>query len=92
MEEIPRRLYRVELGAKHVPTGKTRHFWEGKFLPPPHVLEIARYTGDDGFYLFYLDDDGTEMTDTYHDSLEEAFEQARWEFNVDPADWKRVDT
>ncbi len=31
------------------------------------------------------------MTDTYHDTLERAFEQARLEFGVEPDEWKMFD-
>jgi hypothetical protein len=54
------------------PTGATRHVASGVELGPAAALAIARYEGGDGFYLFYLDDDGAVTTDTYHDSVEDA--------------------
>jgi hypothetical protein len=51
-------------------------------------LRIAQYPSDPGFYLLYCDGDGREMTDTYHDSLEEAMAQAEWEFETKEGEWE----
>lgn len=88
---------RVELKPHHVPTGKTRHtqgVWapeglvRGPELPAPHELVIAQLPPDEGYYLLYLDDKGNEITDTYHDSLEQALAQAKWEFEVKVDEWQ----
>ena len=50
-----------------------------------------RFEGSAGYYLLYLDSEGNELTDTYHDTLESAFDQAEWEFRVQPAEWEEVD-
>ena len=83
----PTVLRYVRLGPSHRPTGKTRHFIVTGDLPQPHELRIVQYEGAPGYYLFYCDENGTEMTDTYHDSLEEVMSQATWEFNVKPDEW-----
>lgn len=61
-------------------TGATHHVAAGVELGPAAALAIARYEGDEGFYLFYLDDDGAVATDTYHDSAEDALAQAAFEY------------
>lgn len=76
----------IRLGACHQPTGKTRHFGVSE-LPSPTELKIVQYDGDSGFYLFYCDATGIELTDTYHESLEAAMSQADWEFNVKQNEW-----
>lgn len=55
-------------------------------MPAPAALRISQYQGDAGFYLLYLDLDGEEITDTYHMTLQDAFEQANWEFGADIGD------
>lgn len=40
-----------------------------------------------GYYLLYLDCDGKEMTDTWHESVERAMDQATYEFGLIPEDW-----
>ncbi len=89
---------RIKLKPHHVPTGKTRHTqgaWSddeglvrGAELPAPHELMIAQLPPDRGYYLLYLDENGNEITDTYHDSLEKALAQAKWEFDIDPDEWQ----
>jgi hypothetical protein len=84
---------RLALNPGHVPTGKTRHYLgtpdNRVELPPPKQLMIVQIPPDlEGFYLLYLDDKGNELTDTYHDSLEQAQAQAVWEFGVDPDEWE----
>ena len=83
-------LKQVVLGPQHRVTGKTRHYHGTEPLPPPSELRIGQCTGDPGFYLLYLDVSGKELTDTYHDSVEQAMAQADFEFAVKPSDWQDV--
>lgn len=84
-------LRRVRLGAHHKPTGKTRHYHGIDELPSPAELIIARYTNGVGFYLLYCNSNGEELTDTYHDTLEQAMYQAEWEFSVKQDDWDVIE-
>lgn len=90
---------RLALKSHHVPTGKTRHIQAtlgpeglipGPELPAPHELVIAQLPPDEGYYLLYLDEKGDEITDTYHESLEKALAQAKWEFDVDVEEWEEA--
>ena len=90
---------RITLKSHHTPTGKTRHFQgslgddglvRGPELPAPHALVIAQLPPDEGYYLLYLDVNGTEITDTYHESLEKALSQAKWEVNVEVEEWEEA--
>ena len=80
-------LREIKLSERHPPTGATLHYREGVLLPPPAALQIARYPSDTGFYLLYLDGDGNEQTDTWHETLEAAQHQAQFEFGVTPSEW-----
>ena len=51
-------------------------------------LEVAQIGDDPGFYLLYRDSAGEPLTDTYHDSLDQAFSQAEFEFEVRPEEWR----
>lgn len=84
----PNLLCKVALGERHSGTGFTRHTRNGKPLPPPTELRIVQYPGDPGYYLFYRDESGVELTDTYHDTLKVAFAQSRAEFGVEPFEWQ----
>ena len=88
---------RITLKSHHQPTGKTRHtegflgpegLISGPELARPHGLVIAQLPPDEGYYLLYLDQEGNEITDTYHDYLEAALAQAEWEFDIEPTEWE----
>ncbi len=84
-------FWKVQVAGSHRPTGKTVHYSGGNILPSPSGLQIAQYPGDDGYYLFYLDENGEEITDTFHDDVRGAMEQAEWEFDVKPSEWEKVE-
>jgi hypothetical protein len=86
-DSVPQRVARVKLRQEHVSTGKTNHYVGGAEMPRPVELQIVTYGEDSGYYLFYCDAAGVEMTDTYHDTVEEAMAQAEFEFSVKPDDW-----
>jgi hypothetical protein len=83
-------LWKVRITGLHRPTGKTVHYSGGEVVPTPSELQIAQYPGDDGYYLFYLDESGQEMTDTFHDDIRSAMDQADWEFEVKSSEWEKV--
>jgi hypothetical protein len=54
------------------------------------VLRIVQYPDDNGYYLIYLDAELNELTDTWHESIEKAMEQAKFEFSVTSEDWENT--
>ncbi len=81
------RIKQIRLGAQHKPTGNTRHYIAGRLMSPPASLSIEQFPGEPGYYLLYFDSEGSELTDTYHESLDNAMAQAEFEFNVKPTEW-----
>src|SRR3954462_15491172 len=71
------------------PTGAARHFVRGEDAGDFFGLALARYDNDPGVYLLYCDADWRCVTDTYHDSVEQAEAQASREFGV--VTFNRVD-
>ncbi|MCA8991804.1 MAG: hypothetical protein KDA88_07485 [Planctomycetaceae bacterium] len=69
------------------PTGATVHRVDGFEVKSFAALAIAQYCDDRGFYLFYCDEHWNVITDTYHDSLEDAKGQAAFEFEGIDAQW-----
>jgi hypothetical protein len=82
-------LRRVKLGSHHH-AGLTNHtIRDGnaeRSFPAFVSLEIASYPGEEGCYLFHLCDDG-QVADTWHQNLDEAMNQAEWEFGVRQEEW-----
>ena len=79
-------------------TGKTRHtigaIVDGEptpiaELPIPEWVEISEEDG--AFYLFHLDTEGVCFADTWHQTLQEAKEQATFEFGITPDEWIEVE-
>jgi hypothetical protein len=80
-------------------TGNTRHyigtFVEGELMPvadfPPTAYVEIHEGGDGGYMLFHYDNEGQEGADTWHPTLDEAKEQAKFEYEIEEADWKVVE-
>ena len=51
-------------------------------------LAICQYPDDPGYYLFRCDSDWQSITDTYHESIEEAKSQAEFEYVGIAAKWQ----
>ena len=81
-------LKQIKLESSHKPTQETRHLRNGMPIAPPESLWIVQYDADSGYYLLYLDAEGHELTDTYHETIDSAMEQARWEFQIRPEEWR----
>jgi hypothetical protein len=47
--------------------------------------------GPGEYNLIHLDENGDEMTDTFHESIEDALSQADFEFRIKPSDWVAVE-
>ncbi len=86
-------VLRVELGAHHLRPGRTNHTISGpngfETFPPFVALEIAHCADENSYYLFHIAENGM-IADTWHQSLEEAIEQAEFEFEVMPKEWSEV--
>lgn len=86
-------IQRVRLSSHHHAsrTKHTKHDATGAAPFPRFIaLEIATYPGEQGFYLFHICADG-QGTDTWHESLDAAIDQAGWEFGVKREEWTRAD-
>jgi len=60
-------------------------------LPAAHRVEIeSGKAGDEGFCLNRYDVQGRFAGDTWHLTLEEAMEQAEFEFEIPPDGWEVV--
>ena len=56
-------------------------------MPRPQELWVVSDESHVGFFLLYLDSNGQAITDTFHLSLDAAFEQAQFEFGVQRSEW-----
>jgi hypothetical protein len=76
---------------RHAPTGNTRHSINGFKLGPSAALAICRYEDHDGgFYLFACDKNWEPESDTWHESVEQAKDQAEFEYTGTTDTWIRA--
>lgn len=62
------------------PTGRTRHVVGDDEVRTFAALALVRHGSDPGIYLLYCDDEWRAVTDTYHESVDQAVAQAEFEF------------
>jgi hypothetical protein len=63
-------------------TGRTNHVVAGELANARiRRLAVARYEDQPGIYLFYRDDACTVITDTFHEDVASALDQARFEYS-----------
>ena len=77
------------LDARHRATGKCRHILPGTDLRPttPAGLAICQSEGEHSFHLFACDAEWNTITDTWHATLQEARDQAEFEYEGISQTW-----
>lgn len=73
---------------RHKPTGNCRHTVAGKVRGPAAGLAICRHDGEQAVYLFGCDEDWNVVTDTWHETLQDALKQAEFEYEGVTMTWK----
>ena len=77
------------LDDRHIPTGGTRHSVDGEPIAGFAGLAICEYPNTEKeFYLFYCDRDWNVVTDTCHQSLDDAKSQAAFEYQGVDDTWE----
>ena len=72
------------------PTGNCRQIVAGELQEPSAGLAICQYEGEDAYHLFGCDPEWNTVTDTWHQTLAEALEQAGFEYEGVSATWNVV--
>ncbi len=62
---------------RHTPTGACKHEIDDILLKNAKWAVITKYDNDSGYYLFFCYETD-HLSDTYHETLEEAKEQAEY--------------
>lgn len=86
-------MIRLRAAVRNV-TGKTTHL-QGEStsggidvtrVPNPMSVELVEQDG--AFYLLRLDDNGQCIADTWHETIEAAKTQAKFEYGIEDDEWK----
>lgn len=75
------------IDAQHRPTGNCKHIVSGGLQCPAAGLAICQYEGEDAYYLFGCDAEWNTITDTWHLTLEDALDQAEFEYEGVSKTW-----
>ena len=78
------------IDGRHRPTGNCRQIVGGELQGAAAGLAICQYEGEEAYYLFGCDAEWNTVTDTWHESLEEALNQAEFEYEGVTATWSIV--
>ena len=77
----------IILNQKHQKSGKTSHYINDALVTEFSGLAICKYADSEEFYLFYCNESWECITDTYHETVESAIDQAEFEFITSKSDW-----
>lgn len=77
------------IDGRHQPTGGCRQIVAGILQGPAAGLAICQYEGEKCFYLFGCDADWNSVTDTWHETLDEALRQAEFEYVGTSKTWQK---
>ena len=72
---------------RHRHTGNCRQIVAGVVQGAAAGLAICRNEGEDSFYLFGCDENWQSITDTWHETLEDAKHQAEFEYAGVSSTW-----
>ena len=70
----------ARIGDGIVITGNCLHLDQYGIIDPPQGLTIYYDEKEEAYYLFRCDSDWVSLSDTWHQTLEEALSQAEFEF------------
>jgi hypothetical protein len=79
----------TSIDERHRDTGNCRQIVAGELMGAAAGLAICQYKGEDSFYLFGCDQDWNTVTDTWHETLEDAKAQAEFEYEGVSATWQK---
>ena len=76
---------------RHSHTGNCRQIVRGVLQGAAAGLAICYFDGEEAYYLFGCDEDWNPVTDTWHQNLDEAKQQAEFEYQGVSATWQCPD-
>ena len=95
MKKVPNEIDRARvvlytpIDERHKHTGNCQQIVAGELMGPAAGLAICQYEGEDSYYLFGCDENWDTVTDTWHETLEEAKAQAEFEYEGVTATWRQ---
>jgi hypothetical protein len=82
----------TSIDGRHHFTGNCKQLVAGRLTGPMAALAICQYDGDNAYYLFGCDKDWNSITDSWHQDIEEAIDQAEFEYEGSRQTWNENGT
>ena len=83
-------LFYTVIDSRHIRIRITTHLVDGQLAEKISGLAICKYVNDSGYYLFGCNDQWDSITDTYHETIEDAKEQAEFEYTNTIGTWNEI--
>jgi hypothetical protein len=80
----------TKIDERHRHTGNCKQIVAGILMGAASALAICRYEGEENYYLFGCDENWNTLTDTWHETLEAAIEQAEFEYEGTNKTWQKL--
>ena len=74
---------------RHKHTGNCKQIVSGVLMGAASGLAICQYEGEDSFYLFGCNENWQTISDTWHETFENAKAQAEFEYEGITATWQK---
>lgn len=81
----------TKIDERHDHTGNCKQIVAGVLMRAAFGLAICQYEGEENYYLFGCDENWNTLTDTWHETLEEAKEQAEFEYEGTHQTWQNYE-
>lgn len=82
-------LLYTDIDYRHEKKDNTKHFIGGQQVNDISCLAICKYQNESGYYLFGCNSEWTTITDTNHNNIEDAKEQAEFEYKNTSKTWRQ---
>ena len=83
-------LFFTPIDWRHTPTDATIHTVAGEPFGPAAGLAICQDPTSSAVYLLYCDDNWEPVTDTWHENVQDAKEQAEFEYSGTQESWESM--
>lgn len=75
---------------RHRHTGNCKQIVAGELMEAANNLAICQYDSENCFYLFGCDENWNVVTDTWHETIEDAKKQAEFEYEGISNTWQKL--
>lgn len=80
-------IFYTAIDKRHSFTNATKQIVRGKLIKEISGLAICKYENESAYYLFGCNENWESITDTWHEEIEDAINQAEFEYKGTQDTW-----